>query len=111
MSDYQNKWLENINDTEINPLLRTYRLFKKKYRMEPYLKMAKNYDHRNAMRRFRCSSHTLEIERGRHTNPLTPISERLCPSCHVLDDEIHLMLFCTRNMNLRQKFFNDLNEI
>ena len=40
------------------------------------------------------SSHNLEIERGRHTRPCTPITDRLCPKCEVLEDEIHFLTSC-----------------
>ena len=73
MSQYENKWLKNINNIDVNPLLRTYRLFKDKFFLEPYLIHVKNDKHRIALSKFRCSSHMLEIERGRYTNPITPI--------------------------------------
>ena len=38
--------------------------------------------------------HILEIERGRHTRPITPLENRLCPSCKVVETEIHFLLEC-----------------
>ena len=105
ISTYQRQWMHEINDSDKNPLLRTYKLFKNVYRMEPYLRFVKNYHHRIAMSRLRCSSHMLEIERGRHSNPVVPSHERLCPVCGVLENEIHFLLFCKCNESLRQKIF------
>ena len=35
ISQYQSKWLESINNIDQNPLLRTYKVFKKKIPYEP----------------------------------------------------------------------------
>ena len=45
--------------------LRTYRLFKTTFELEPYLYLTKIIKHRVALTRLRISCHTLEIERGR----------------------------------------------
>ena len=108
VSKYQSQWIRSINNIDQNPLLRTYKLFKKSYRMDPYLKIIKNDCHRTAMCKFRCSSHMLEIERGRHTNPVTPVDQRICKICNELDNEIHFLLFCKNNDDLRQKFFSEI---
>ena len=31
----------------------------------------------------------LEIERGRHTRPVTPVENRRCPVCNVIENELH----------------------
>ena len=79
--------------------------------MSPYLKVVKNDSHRIALCKFRCSSHLLEIERGRHTHPITPVNERICQICHELDDEMHFLLFCKRNENNRQTLFYEITSI
>ena len=56
--------------------------------MRTLLKLVQNLQYRNAV----TSSHTLEIERGRHTNPIMPIEQRLYDECHVLEDESHFLL-------------------
>ena len=63
---YQKHWFQSVNNVTENPLLRTYRLFKHIFRIEPYLIHVKNDKHRKALSKFRCSSHFLEIERARH---------------------------------------------
>ena len=34
----------------------------------------------------------LEIERGRHTTPKTPLDNRLCPKCKIIEDERHFVI-------------------
>ena len=48
------------------------------------------------MARVRLSSHNLEIERGRHTRPKTPLANRVCRRCQAtqVDDEIHFLMQC-----------------
>ena len=75
-------WLA-LQDINNNPILRTYNLFKKEFKWECYLNWVKNPKYRKALTKFRLSSHTLEIERGRHTNPTTPLEQRQCRICHV----------------------------
>ena len=106
---YQKHWFQSVNNVTENPLLRTYRLFKHIFRIEPYLLHVKNDKHRKALSKFRCSSHFLEIERARHKNPIPPVNDRLCPICNVIDDEIHLMLFCKANQSIRNRFLSCLN--
>ena len=36
----------------------------------------------------------LEVERGRHTRPITPLHKRLCPSCNEIEYEKHFVLDC-----------------
>ena len=62
--------------------------------MEPYLYLVKESKYRIAISRLRASSYVLEIERGRYTRPKTPITERLCPFCNVVEDEQHFLLIC-----------------
>ena len=48
------------------------------------------------MARLCLSSHHLEIERGRHTRPKTPVANRICRRCQTtqVDDEIHFLMQC-----------------
>ena len=73
--------------------------------MEPYLYLIKKFRYRQVIARFRCSSHTLEIERGWHTNPKTPVAERKCKHCDVMEDEEHFFLMCDKHMAEREYFF------
>ena len=86
---YVSDWHAKLQDINSNPILRTYKLFKTEFKWECYLNGVKNPKYRKALTKFRTSSHTLEIERGRHTNPTTPLEQRQCRICHVLEDETH----------------------
>ena len=101
---YTSEWLAKLQGLTTNPILRTYNLFKKEFRWENYLSCIQNPQYRNALTKFRTSSHTLEIERGRHTNPITPVEERLCNVCHVLEDELHFRLGCNMSTDERTAF-------
>ena len=59
--------------------------------------------------KFRCSSHILEIERGRYINPQTPIAERLCYVCHEIENEKHFLIHCSINAREREDFFAKVN--
>ena len=60
------------------PILRTYCTFKKIYGRELYLKHIINFSLRSSLSKFRLSSHSLEIERGRHCKPKVPAEKRIC---------------------------------
>ena len=85
---------KNLRDIQSNPMLRTYNTFKQRYVTEPYLYLVKNINYMVALSRFRSSSRTLEIERGRYSNPIIPLQERLCMVCLVLEDKRHLLFHC-----------------
>lgn len=104
-----NTWQSKLSDTTNNPILRTYRLFKSKFQFEPYLNTIKNYQHRQGLTRLRSNSHDLEIERGRHHN--IPVSDRLCDSCNVIEDEFHFMLNCVKNERERDDLFSKINRV
>ena len=103
---FTSTWLAKLQNTQLYPLLRTYRIFKHDYAVEPYLYLVKKHTYRQAMAKFRCSSHTLEIERGRHTNPQTPVADRKCLFCGVIEDAKHFLLNCYVNVGDREYFFH-----
>ena len=100
-------WKTDLFD---KPKLRTYKLIKINFGIEKYLSLVTKKKYRNAITRFRASSHTLEIERGRWTNPTTPAENRLCPCCNLVEDETHFMFHCTLYTNDRTAFFNKINQ-
>ena len=91
-----------------NPPLRTYCKIKHTFRCEPYLLKVQKTTYRVALSRLRTSSHTLEIERGRHTKPKTKINDRLCSECKTLEDESHFLIVCNLYASERQKLFNKI---
>ena len=56
-------------------------------------------------------SHALEIERGRYTSPKTPVNERLCSECKVVENEVHFFLYCQLYRKERQELFDKVTEM
>ena len=106
---FKQNWSQQLHDGDDNTVLRTYRLFKEGHGMEPYLYQVKESKYRIAISRLRASSHVLEIERGRYTRPKTPITERLCPFCNVVEDEQHFLLICKIYDQERNKMFSKIS--
>ncbi len=101
---YALQWESLIKDNDRQPKLRTYCTFKNNIRFEPYLSLV-NPKQRLAISRFRCSAHHLAIETGRHKRPKLPLDERTCTSCKVLEDEMHHLMHCSKNKDLRKDLF------
>ena len=108
-NQFKTTWKRNMNDIVRNPLLRTYNWIKTDFIIEPYLNLVKNYKYRKAISKLRASSHTLEIERGRYTNPSTPIPERLCSTCNVIEDEVHFLTECDIYKETREHLYSEIN--
>ena len=104
----QDRIIKEIHDSSLNPKLRSYKLFKHTYSLEPYLTLNLSKKTFNAISRFRTSSHNLRIETGRHETPKTPLQERLCLKCNngEIEDEIHFLIKCSNNTIHRTKLFN-----
>jgi len=88
--------------------LRTYCLFKKESRKEPYLTSVKNVKDRISMTKFRLSNHELMIEKGRHQK--LEINERKCYFCNCVEDEIHFLIVCPTYAPLRNDLLNTVQE-
>ena len=91
-----------ISDTGMDKL-RTYKLIKRKFELEKYLEVLPDRKQRKALTAFRISSHKLQIERGRYSGK--KIEERLCATCNVIEDEIHLFCDCVKYMSLRNNMY------
>ena len=110
---HMDKCLENINDSEKNPKLRTYKLLKTEFKLETHLTYPYNVNHMLALTKFRISSHNLHIETGRYTRPTkTPISERKCLHCSdgTVEDEMHFILDCSLYVEERHKLIEVCTE-
>ena len=75
-------WKLELQNTEKNTSLDTYKIIKSNYMKEPYLTKIKKQKYLSSFSRFRAGSHALEIERGRYTNPRIPRALRLCVNCN-----------------------------
>jgi hypothetical protein len=105
--------MAEINNTDSNPKLRTYRLFKSNFQFEPYLSSPTNINHAIALAKFRISSHNLAIETGRYTKPKTAVEDRLCIHCNLqeVESEKHFLLNCPLYNNERKILFENINDI
>ena len=69
LENYSEYGMKGINNVELNPKLRTYRLFKHNFAMEPYLTNVLDFKVRRQLSCFRMSNHVLRIEKGRTLDP------------------------------------------
>ena len=104
------EWAADIADTSKHPILRTYRYIKSSFRTEPYLYLVNDQRYRRAISQLRCSSHILNVEKGRYTRPRTPLDERLCNMCNCVDDELHFITACAVNVNERRALYDKLTD-
>ena len=74
--------------------------------------LAKNMRHRRTLAKFRVGNHNLQIEKGRHTKPLTPRELRSCECYHSknVEDECHFFFDCVSCADLRNNLFCDIRE-
>ncbi len=85
---YESQWKSLITDADKQPKLRTYCTFKTDLKREKYLSIIIPKQ-RQAIAKFRCSSHHLAIETGRHHKPKLPVECRKCVDCDIIEDEVH----------------------
>ena len=104
----QERIMNEVNDSDKFPKLRTYKLFKTNYCLEPYLNLNLSKKTWSNISRFRLSSHNLHIETGRHNIPKTPVEQRKCDKCksNDVEDEIHCLLVCSNNISARNELLN-----
>ena len=75
------------------------------FQFQPYLEHLTVNKFSQALSKIRVSSHRLEIEAGRWVRPhSTPINDRKCLVCQVLEDEYHFIIECQRYTELRRKY-------
>ena len=112
-ANHTHNWLKGINDHHANPKLRLYCLFKSELKIEDYFSVILNDKHIIALLRYRTSSHSLNIELGRHTVPPTPIEKRTCEFCssNAIDDEIHLLIDCKFHHDERNVFHSHVKDV
>ena len=85
-----------------------YKEFKSLLNPERYLCIDLNFPLRKALARFRCSSHKLMIETGRHQN--IPREERICTYCQesrnerTIENEYHVFYVCHKYDEVRTQF-------
>ena len=106
---YINKW--NTDNKRDNSKLRTYSTFKNSLDQAEYITLINNRKHIKTMTQFRISCHKLAIETGRHTQPKTPVEDRLCRHCNETEDEQHHLIHCKLYTKQRETMFNTIQNI
>ena len=106
-------WKQSISDIEVHPILRTYYLFKDDFCLESYLININDYVVRKSLSKLRMSSHSLEIENGRHKNPKVPVDQRICNKCvlNVIEDEFHFLVICPKYDNIRKILYDKIHSV
>ena len=97
---YSSKWEEKINTIEYSRL-RFYKQIKSDHSASTYTQLP--FFQRKVIAKLRCSSHILEIEKGRHKKK--PAGDRLCQMCpeKTIENESHFLSHCTAYTALRFK--------
>jgi hypothetical protein len=100
-AQFKDVFFNDLNsDTGCNGIsgnkLRTYKLIKNEYIIEPYLRGGLPSYVTRAITKIRIGAHRLEIEKGRWRKPTpTPANERFCRHCKdAVEDEVHFISYC-----------------
>lgn len=114
MNKHVHEWKAQINSESGRSgkgrnKLRTYKLFKTEYKTEDYCKIFLPIKHRSAFSKFRCGVAPIRIETGRFVN--LEVSQRLCPFCDCVEDEVHVILKCSTYNNLRNILVSKANAL
>ena len=106
------EWQNDVKTESKYPILRTDRKFKTRYELEPYSYLVKNPKYRIAIsKKNRSSSCMLEIVCWLHTRPVTPLENRLCPTCKVVEREIDFLLDCPSYEPFREQLFRKIHSV
>ena len=73
---YTRKWLQDINDIEQNPILRTCAVFKEKHCLENYIQCLSSKNYQQAISCFRVSSHFPQTRHWTRATPKTTLASR-----------------------------------
>ena len=104
---YKSQWSISMNRMS---KLESYCMYKINFGFEPYLYLY-NKGYRQALSRFRMSSHTLEIEGGRWRRKER--EERICLYCTSgsVESEIHALLHCSKHNRERLEFLEHIERL
>ena len=106
---FKAQWSNTISRIQSNSArglnkLRTYKLFKKEFTTEAYVKIVLPYKHRSAFAKFRCGVAPLRLETGRYER--LDIQLRVCPFCkNTVEDELHVMTQCPIYEDIRNELY------
>ena len=63
---------------------------------------------RTLLSKFRLSHHRLEVEVGRYHRPKKNPGDRICTKCNILEVEIHCLMACDINREIREQLFKQI---
>lgn len=111
-NEYLDYWRKKVFVDKIDESgnkLRTYRIFKKDFKLENYT-MMKSRTLKKSLAQFRCANHRLEIELGRRLD--IPRDKRYCLICDQAEvgDEMHYLLNCKTLEMERETAFSKISE-
>ena len=113
---YDGKWHEKLvsdhavrGREEGGNKLRTYRKFKKEYATEQYVSIINQKKYRSAYAKFRCGVAPIKIETCRYGLQKVPVEQRLCETCHVVEDEFHVVMECTLYDDIRKDCLSNIS--
>lgn len=102
-------WKKRLLADEGIKKLRTYKLLKENFGIEPYLEILHDKKLRQSLCSFRISAHRLRIEQGRYCGAKP--EERLCDICNFsVENEIHFLCSCKKYDGLRSKMINTIKD-
>ena len=109
---YYVAWLNHISNEKSPNKLLNYSTYKHSFKIENYILSIPLKERRN-FTKLRISAHTLEIEKGRHTKPKTPVENRLCRFCpaQCIETEKHFLLDCIAYDKERLQLIESLKDI
>lgn len=101
LDNFKQRWYSDINNSG---RLYSYAIFKHEFELEKYLRVIPEGKYRNALSRFRTSSHRLRVETGRYENIAR--ENRICIFCNMnqVENEYHFLLVCPLYRELRRNF-------
>ena len=111
---YQGKWKEEVNRVDAKRgsgknKLRTYRLFKKDFKVENYASTTMPRSHRSALAKFRSGVAPIRLETGRYEGLAE--DQRVCPFCKdaAVENELHVILYCPIYADLHMFLFKEFS--
>ena len=98
---YLTKWTKILSENN-QSRLKFYKSIKDEFRSASYINLP--YHQRKVIAKVRCSSHVLEIEKGRHKKK--ELGDRLCLMCSgkSIEDEEHFLTTCQGYNELRTRY-------
>ena len=98
---YIQVWNNSIQNSSRSSLYR----YIANFTFQPYLDVLTIPKYCQAFTRLRVAAHRLEIEAGRWAKPhRTPVVDRKCKFCELLEDEYHFVMECDLYSDLRKQY-------